>query len=498
MNNMNPGLYQVNLRVYLNHLSRKLGRKAFLRDIPDDELDRYVELGFEWVWLLSVWQTGEKGRELSRTRPEWLADFNETLSDLKEEDIPGSGFAITGYDVHADLGGDKALAEFRERLRHRNLKLMLDFVPNHVALDHPWVNQHQDYFIVGNEKLLIDQPANYVQISTRHGDVVFAYGRDPYFSGWPDTLQLNYSNPALQQAMTDVLLKISGQCDGVRCDMAMLILPEVFERTWGRPCAPFWPAAIKRVRESYPEFVFMAEVYWDLEWELQQQGFTYTYDKRLYDRLDHGNAFSVWEHFKADLDYQQKSVRFLENHDEPRAAKKFPQLRHEAAAVITFFCPGLRFLHQGQLQGNVIHISPHLGRGPDERVDFSMERFYSKLLTILKQPVFHTGRWLLLNTSNVSDGNNTNLNYIGFIWIGSDDDATIVVVNYSETTSQAFLKIPIGGLRGKNWRLQDLFSGISYDRDGDDLLSRGLFLDEPGWKYYVFSVVDVTTTKQSE
>ena len=151
--------------------------------------------------------------------------------------------------------------------------------------------------------------------------------------------------------MIGELLKIAGQCDGVRCDMAMLVLPDVFERTWGIPSQPFWPKATERVREQAPDFCFMAEVYWDLEWTLQQQGFDYTYDKRLYDRLRDRHARPVREHFWAGLDYQDKLARFLENHDEPRAAATFPPGVHEAAAVITFLSPGLRFFHQGQFEG---------------------------------------------------------------------------------------------------------------------------------------------------
>ena len=153
--------------------------------------------------------------------------------------------------------------------------------------------------------------------------MLLAHGRDPYFAGWPDTLQLNYANPATQEAMICELRKIAGQCDGVRCDMAMLLLPEVFERTWGLRPEPFWPHAIERVREQVPNFRFMAEVYWDMEWTLQQQGFDYTYDKRLYDRLRDGHARPVREHFRAEPDYQEKMARFVENHDEPRAAAAF-------------------------------------------------------------------------------------------------------------------------------------------------------------------------------
>ena len=213
-----------------------------------------------------------------------------------------------------------------------------------------------------------------------------AYGRDPYFAGWPDTVQLDYSNPATAEAMTNELLRISDQCDGVRCDMAMLILPDVFEKTWGRRAQPFWPLVTKAVRDKVPGFCFMAEVYWDMEWTMQQQGFDYAYDKRLYDRLREGHARPVREHFYAAPDYQDKLARFLENHDEPRAAATFDQKNHEAAAVITFFSPGLRFFHQGQFEGRLKRISPHLIRAPQEPVNEAIQKFYSGVTFHLKEP----------------------------------------------------------------------------------------------------------------
>jgi glycosidase len=344
-----PALFQINTRVWLTELGRTLRRPATLDDISDAALDHLAEQGFDWVWFLSVWQTGLAGQQVSRRNPEWRKEFQETLLDLQEDDIAGSGFAITGYTVHRQLGGDAALARLRQRLRTRGLRLLLDFVPNHTGLDHPWVEEHPEYYIPGTELDLARAPQNYTWVRRQGGDVLLAHGRDPYFPGWPDTLQLNYGNPATQAAMIGELTKIAEQCDGVRCDMAMLVLPEVFERTWGLPSQPFWPQATQRVRQRVPDFCFMAEVYWDLEWTLQQQGFDYTYDKRLYDRLHAGPARPVREHFHAGLDYQDKLARFLENHDEPRAATTFAPGVHEAAAVITFLSPGLRFFHHADL-----------------------------------------------------------------------------------------------------------------------------------------------------
>src|SRR4029450_1682835 len=238
-----PALYQINTRVWLTALSQKLGRRATLDDIPDAELDRLAGLGFDWVWFLSVWQTGPAAPALARANAEWRKDFQQTLPDLREEDIAGSGFAIQSYTVHRDLGGAAALARLRQRLQQRALKLMLDFVPNHMAPDHPWINAHPDYFVHGSESDLARAPQNYCRVQTQNGPLVLAYGRDPYFDGWPDTLQLNYGNPALQQAMIGELESIAGQCDGGRCDMAMLVLPDVFERTWGIRADPCWPQA---------------------------------------------------------------------------------------------------------------------------------------------------------------------------------------------------------------------------------------------------------------
>jgi glycosidase len=260
-----PALFQINTRVWLTELRCTLGRPATLDDLPDAAMDRLAEQGFDWVWFLSVWQTGLAGQQVSRSHPEWRREFQETLPDLQEDDIGGSGFAITGYTVHQALGGDAALARLRERLRTRGLRLRLDFVPNHTGLDHPWVEEHPEYYVPGAEQDLARAPQNYTWVKRQGGDLLLAHGRDPYFPGWPDTLQLNYGNPASQEAMIGELLKIAGQCDGVRCDMAMLVLPEVFERTWGLPSQPFWPHATQRVRQRVPDFCFMAEVYWDLE-----------------------------------------------------------------------------------------------------------------------------------------------------------------------------------------------------------------------------------------
>jgi len=483
-----PSLYQINTRVWLTRLSESLGRPATLDDVPDAELDLLAGTGFDWLWFLSVWQTGPAAQQVSRGNAGWRKEFQDTLPDLREEDIAGSGFAIQSYSVHRDLGGAAALARLRERMKRRGLKLMLDFVPNHMAPDHPWIDEHPDYFVHGSEANLARAPQNYCRVQTKNGPLVLAYGRDPYFDGWPDTLQLDYGNPDLQHAMIGELERIAEQCDGVRCDMAMLVLPDVFERTWGIRADLFWPKATESVRRKHPHFQFMAEVYWDLEWTMQQQGFDYAYDKRLYDRLREGRARPVREHLQAGLDYQNKLARFLENHDEPRAAEAFSPDVHEAAAVITFLSPGLRFFHQGQFEGRRRRISPHLVRAPEEPIDPRLEKFYERLLAVLRQPVVRDGRWQLLECVPAWEGNWTCDCLIAWAWHAEDGQRRLIAVNYAGHQSQSYVRIPLADLGGRSVEFADLMGSARYQRDGDDVASRGLYLDLAAWGYHVFEV----------
>jgi glycosidase len=492
-----PSLLQVNTRVWLTARSGALGRPATLDDIDDGTLDSWAGTGFDWIWLLSVWRLGDAGRRISRTDPALRRAFEAELPDLREDDIGGSGFAITGYVVNPELGGDEALARLRQRMAARGLRLMLDFVPNHTALDHPWVAEHEEYYVQGTEEQLAAAPGNYERIQRAGaggGGPILAHGRDPYFAGWTDTLQLDYSSPATVSAMTAELTRIADRCDGVRCDMAMLVLPDVFQRTWGRPAQPFWPEAIARVRRDHPTFRFLAEVYWDLEWTMQELGFDEAYDKRLYDRLVAGGAGPVREHLRAGLDYQSRLARFLENHDEPRAATTFPAPQHEAASLITYLTPGLRFFHGGQLEGRRVQLSPHLVRAPDEAVDPEVQRWYAWLLALLGAEVFRDGAWQLLEAGPAWDGNGTWTSLIAWAWT-SASSRWLVAVNYSAEPAQALVRLPFDDLGGRVWRLTDRAGGGVYERPGDDLIRRGLYVDRPAWRAHVLEMTEVTEAR---
>jgi hypothetical protein len=491
-----PVLYQLNTRILVTETGTARGRPATLDDLPDSLFAEAASRGMAWIWMLGVWQTGAAGMRVSRD-PAFRADLAAALPDLREADIVGSPFAIVGYDVHRDFGGDAALARLRERLRARNLSLLVDFVPNHVALDHPWVESHPEYLIEGSEDDLRREPKNYVALETSRGRRIFAHGRDPNYPGWSDTLQLNYRHGGLRESMIAELGRIAARADGVRCDMAMLLEPSVIARTWGdraRPRdgtppvdAPFWPEAITRIKKRFPDFLFIAEAYWDMEWALQQEGFDFTYDKRLYDRLRNDPARPAREHLSAAPAFRDRCLHFLENHDEPRAAAVFPPERHRAAAVIAFLAPGLRFFYEGQLEGRKATASIHLARRTAEKPDEGLRAFYGQLLECLQRPEAHDGTWRLCACRAASSGNGTWDNFVAMSWQGTAGKL-LAVVNFGPIQGQCYAEVGFEGIGDGVLTLTDLLGEERYERDGPALLREGLYLDLPAWGYNIFDV----------
>ena len=488
-----PILYQLHTRDWLTHFSKPDAPLCHLDEVPDDELDRLAALGFDWIYLLGVWQTGEAAAEISRTDPRWLEEYREALPDFRPSDITGSTFAIKAYRVHVDFGGPEALAGLRLRFAGRKVKLMLDFVPNHTAPDHAWVREHPDFYVNRSAADLAAKPDDFLKVDTGSEERILARGRDPYFAAWPDTLQLNYGNPALQAAMVGELESIARQCDGVRCDMAMLILPEVFQRTWNISAPAFWPTAISAARAVHDSFLFMAEVYWGLDRQLQQLGLDFTYDKPLYDLLLERNVGGVRNHLTADAAFIQKSAHFLENHDEKRIAAQLPTAVHKAAAALTFLIPGLRFFHEGQLDGYCRKPSIHLGRRAIEQTDPEIHSFYLKLLPVLKDPAVQ-GEWNMLNTSRAWNDDPTFESMIAFGWVRNSRLVAIAAVNYSEHSSRCYVRLPIDDYEDpERLLLEDLLSSERYLRPIDTLKQDGLYLAVDPWAAQLFRVSSSVT-----
>jgi hypothetical protein len=479
-----PVLYSIFTRVWLDELSRAGKAKVTLATVPDAVLDRLASLGVDLVYLMGVWTLGEVGPQSSLVLAELRAEYDRVLPGWTEADVVGSPFAVARYEVNAAFGGDEGLAALRRRLAERGIGVVLDFVSNHLARDHHWVKERPECFL-------------------REDDGALTCGRDPYFPPWQDTAQLDLRLAATRAASIEALRGVAGRCDGVRCDMAMLVLDDVFRRTWAkRPPAAgqveargeFWAAAIDTVRSEHPRFLFIAEAYWDLEWRLQMLGFDFTYDKSLYDRLNHASASSVRGHLAGTADYQRRSARFIENHDEPRIAAVLPPDRRRAAVFIAATVPGMRFIHHGQIEGRKLRASLHLARAADERVDPTCLAFHEALLAAVRRPVTRSGSFATLQPQGPGADA-----FVAYRWdvIPSRDGAPgegwaplVAVVNFAPSRGGCRVQLDVAGIAGRKVVLVDLLTGVEYPRDGDELLdpARGLGVDMPAYGMHLFEI----------
>ncbi|MCR4290592.1 MAG: alpha-amylase family glycosyl hydrolase, partial [Candidatus Scalindua sp.] len=431
-------IYEINTRVWLRELSHKYQEEIRLGNITQEEITNIKKLGFDAVWLMGVWRSSERGREIALNHKELRGEFLNVLPDLKPEDIACSPYSIAGYEPDASLGGLRGLIAFKKALSLSGMKLILDFVPNHVALDHPWVDKKPEYFINGTTQELQDNPGSFFSTGDR---AVIAHGKDPYFPAWTDVAQLNYFNPETRQAMLQELLKVASLCDGVRCDMAMLILKRIQKQIWGERVfagnkfrgpktafwqdtiaevkpflkriqkqtwgdkvfgsnkfsetkTEFWQDATVEVKKIYPDFFFIAEVYWGMESELASLGFDYVYDKSFYDALKETRVDGIRANLSDTSRLSNKHLRFIENHDENRAAKEFGDEKAKAAALIMALAPGAHLFHQGQLEGFKIKLPVQLTRRPEEIINRNINSFYKNLLSNIRIIMQDNSRWV--------------------------------------------------------------------------------------------------------
>jgi glycosidase len=418
------------------------------------------------------------------------AAHHEVLADLTDDDVVGSAYCVRDYRVDDRLGGEAGLAIAREALAQRGARLVLDLVPNHVSPDHRWVTEHPEYFIRGTADDIARDPASFIAI----GDQVIACGRDPYFPAWPEVLQLDASNPALRAAVAALVADLTERCDGLRCDMAMLLLDDVFRRTWGDRVGHdtvdddrgFWPIVIEAARQARPDFRLWAEAYWDLESVLLEQGFDACYDKRLYDRLvHHAPIDEVRAHLAAPVEGQHRTVRFVENHDEPRAASLLSPAEHLVALTATLTLPGVALVHEGEIERRRVRVPVTLGRRPHEEPYRSIVDGVDRLLGLLADGL-RSGEWSLGEVHGWPDNQSAD-RLLAWSWT-APAARHLVVVNLTAETADGMVTWPWPDDAGRTLRLIDRATGEHYDRDGDDAVANGLYVSLHGHASHLFEV----------
>ena len=483
-----PKIYEINTWPWLNELSERYGHKISLENMPVDLLDNELKR-FDVIWAMGVWERSPKAREDAIQNEDLQKEYHKALRYFNTDDVVGSPYAVYYYHVDSHLGGQDGITSFREELSKRGIKLILDFVPNHVAVDHLWTLEKSDMFIQGTIDDLMTKPYEYFSI----GKKIYAHGKDPYFNPWTDTVQINAFSQDAREKAVKTLLSIADICDGVRCDMAMLLLNKIFSKTWGfkvgdPPNVDYWEYVIPKVKEKFPEFKFIAEVYLDLGWELQQQGFDYTYDKRLYERLLNEGAQTIKEHLQADWNFQCKLLRYIENHDEDRVLNLLGEEPSKAAAVIIVTLPGACLIHEGQMEGNEIKLPIQLGRKPIEKENTEILQFYKHLLDIFRSKDLNNAKWMMCGLDPVDD--NSFNEVIAYVWF-LKDQIKLIVVNYSLKHIKAHIKIPSLDYKTSDWLFNDLLHGKEYRYSGKNISLNGLYVELDPWKSHVFDIQEV-------
>lgn len=478
---------EINTWVWLRERSVAHGRPVSLGNVSDSDWDAVLLPGVDAVWLMGVWTRSPAGSVIARTEPGVRAELDAALPDLVDDDVVGSPYAVRGYTVDVRLGGDEGLAAARRALADRGVRLIVDYVPNHVARDHAWVSTRPDYLVRGTPADVEAEPHHFIVA----GGQAVALGRDPYFPPWTDVVQLNAFAQPLRDATAQTLATIATMADGVRCDMAMLLLNDVFAGTWGDrvgppPATDFWAPIIAEVRRAAPDFVFIAEVYWDMEPRLLEQGFDYCYDKRLYDRLTTGDAPGLQSHLRAPLDEQQRLVRFLENHDEPRAAAVLEPAAQHVSAVALCTLPGGLLLYEGQAEGRRVRPPVQLARRPAEDADPALRRFYEALLSAVHDAGLRSGTWSLLETEPL----NAATGVVAWSW-DSPSGRYVVVVNLSAEPWEGRVRLPWPSADAGRLVVAELLSDARYDHDAADVDAVGLYVLVDGFGWHLLRVQDL-------
>jgi hypothetical protein len=486
-----PHLYEINTWTWLEQLSARLKKNITLADVPDSEWDALATQGFDIIWLMGVWQRSPISRRMNVENPGNIPQFDLALPGWKPEDVISSPYSVAGYSPDPRIGPWNSLDVAREKLRSRGIALFLDFVGNHTALDHPWMREHPEFYVQAPPEEFQRNPSLYYCQSTPQGPRFVALAKDPYYPPWQDVAQLNHFNPGLRAAQIADLRTIAAHCDGIRCDMAMLQLNDICNANWrhllGDTPAPekeFWTAA----HAAVPSLTLLAEAYWGTEQRLLALGFSYSYDKTLYDAVRDINIPQIRDRLASNPERQSDFARFMENHDEPRRPEIFSNDRLAAEGTLLGTLPGMRFYHQGELEGRRIRQPITLRIAGDEPPDPFSANFFEKILQITRQDVFHEGKWNLLDVAPEGDAPTDAL--LVYEW-RSPKAWKMIAVNLAAYTSQGRVDLSGRVSPTQNYIFNDELNNVRYDRSGAELHQIGLFVRRDPFQAHLFDITPV-------
>ena len=474
-----PFLYEINTRPWLYELSKKYGKTITkLRDIPLEEFDYLKENGVDIVWMMGVWKLGNYGLEFDKK-----ANYSKYLPDWTTDDVIGSPYAVYEYTCNPELGNDEDLLWLRNQLNLKGLKLMLDFVPNHSAVDAPQATEHPEMYIRAPKEIIYEN---------RYTDTGLAYGANKDHFTWMDVLQWNYWENETIEYMKNNIINMLEYADAIRCDVAYQELNDVFAITWpeelsyynySNPNFEFWSYAISEAKKINPNVIFLAEAYNDSYNEmLINLGFDYAYNRNILKKLMvSAQEFKDYIKDKTGSFWNDKA-NFVENHDELRVVYNMGgnDKRAKAAGTIGATIGGMIFMNHGQWEGKQNMLDVHLRRGEYEPINEAMQNHYKKLNKIIRNNAFRSHNFYYIE--NMSGDKKDDF----IAYIREDEESHyLVVVNYSEKDGCS--NIPIYNIKGYRYSLLfDVLNDKEYINNVDIARNKGINVCLKAWESHIF------------
>ncbi len=425
-----------NSYVWLDQLSKKYQRPINRLDqIPDEELTQLAEWGFTGLWLIGLWE-----RSSASARIKQLCGNPEAIA---------SAYSLAGYTIAADLGGEEAYRNLRDRAWKYHIRLASDMVPNHMGIDSSWVIEHPDWFISldyspfpsysfsgpdlsshpGIEILLEDHyytrsdaAVVFKRIDRNTGQEKYIYhGNDGTTMPWNDTAQLNYLNPQVREAVIQTILEVARRFPIIRFDAAMTLAKRHYQRLWfpepGTGGAipsradygltkeqfdrlmpvEFWREVVERVAQEAPDTLLLAEAFWLMEgYFVRTLGMHRVYNSAFMNMLRNEDNAGYRKLIKSTIEFEpeilKRYVNFMNNPDERTAVDQFGKGdKYFGICILMSTLPGLPMFGHGQIEGYSEKYGMEFRRAYwDEKPDpYLIERHKRQVFPILhKRPLF--------------------------------------------------------------------------------------------------------------
>ena len=471
--------------VWLDQLTKKYGYPITRLDqIPDGELDTLRDEGFTGLWLIGLWERSKASKRIK--------------IKCGNPEAAASAYSLYDYNIASNIGGWDALANLRQRLWQRGIRLASDMVPNHTGMDSDWVMNKPDLFVqrrdnpfpqyTFNGENLSQDPRTSVfledhyyskddcsvvfkRVDNQTGDVRYIYhGNDGTGLPWNDTAQIDFLNPAAREEVVQEILHVARNFPIIRFDAAMVLAKKHIRRLWypepghGGDIATrsetglstqqfndaipneFWREVVDRVAQEVPDTLLLAEAFWMMEgYFVRTLGMHRVYNSAFMNMLKKEENQKYRETVKNTITFDpqvlKRYVNFMNNPDEETAIAQFGDGdKYFGCCTLMITMPGLPMFGHGQIEGFTEKYGMEYTKAyKDEKPsDYLVDRHWKDIFPLMKKRYLFSGVENFLFYDLWQDGN-VNENVFAYS-NGSGDERAVVFYNNKYEQAHGWIK----------------------------------------------------------